>query len=159
MMDQFIEFCFGIGATIALGAGVGQLLEITVPKPTRPKSIKEKDWQLVFELHGVGGPIGFFERLLSLVAFWISQEYILIVGWLAFKVAAKWEAWKNIRQIPTSLPGINPLAWFRIRNAFGSWVLSRYLVGTLVNILIGALGMYLGKNSFVAIDWLRSLLD
>jgi hypothetical protein len=154
-MDEFLKFMVGVAVTITLGFGVSRFLDCAVSKPKRPESIKEDDWDMIFERYDSGNSIGFLERLLSLTAFWREAYTIIIGAWLAFKVIAKWETWKNIIQVPGDIKGYAPLVFFRARKAFGSWLLTRYLVGTLVNIIIGATGAYVGKQSFSIFEWLR----
>lgn len=152
-MENFIEAVVAISIAVVIGLGVRCFIEWAVPEPKRPTAIVEDDWQAFVERVHVGKWIGFFERLLILVSFWM-REYTIIAGWLGFKVAAKWEAWTNIILVPTSMGNIPPLAWYQARKQFGSWVLSRFLIGTLINILIGALATYFGRNSFEFVNWL-----
>jgi hypothetical protein len=75
-----------------------------------------------------------------------------IGGWLAFKIAAKWEVWKNIHKFPdkfTDDPS-NILDELRARNEIGSITLSRFLIGTLGNILVGFFSFFLA-NFFVVL--------
>jgi len=147
MIVQLIEFSVGLAITISLGCGIKKLLEKIVPKLEKPETINEEDWNaLTYHFEG-GKWIGFFERLLSLVSFWMS-EFTIIAGWFAFKVAAKWEVWKNIIQFPSTLDNIQPLIWYKTRKAIGSWILTRFLIGTLVNVLIGSIAAYAGSHLY-----------
>ncbi len=80
--------------------------------------------------------LGFFERLLTLMAFSINGLTIL-VGWFAFKVATKWDVWQNLIQLPESIDGIDDLEYLGIRRRWASNVYMRFLLGTLVNLLLG----------------------
>lgn len=155
-MENFIEAIVAIGITIVLGLSVRCLVEGAVPKPIRPSLVDEDAWQGITERVHTGKWIGFFERLLLLMSFWIP-EYTIAAGWFAFKVAAKWEAWANIIQVPTTIDGIPQLAWYQAKKRFGSWLLSRFLVGTLVNVLIAAVAAYLGRHTFEFVGWLRAM--
>jgi uncharacterized membrane protein YeaQ/YmgE (transglycosylase-associated protein family) len=154
-LNQLIEIGFGILITIVLGLGVTPFIEKKVPKLEKPDSIKDEDWGAITKRSGAGEWIGFFERILSFISFTVS-EYAIFGGWLAFKLAAKWEVWKNIVQVPSNLEGISPLVWYQVRKAFGSWILSRFLLGTLMNALIGAIGAYSGRYCCEYFGWLCS---
>lgn len=155
MTHQLLEIVAAIVITVILGLGVGNLIESVIPRPNRPKPIKEEVWKAMDKRVYTGKWIGFFERLVSLMSFWIPA-YAIIGGWLAFKVAAKWEVWKNIIRVPDSLEGIPQLAWYQARVAYGSWLHSRFLLGTLLNVLIGAISAYLGQHVWQFLGWLGS---
>lgn len=156
-MEEFAKFVVGLLVTILLGTTVPVLVGRTIPQPRKPTGFKGDDWNAIFEHYDAGGSIGFLERFLSLVVFWLPEPNVLI-AWLAFKVAAKWESWKNIVQVPKDIKGYSPLASFRVRKTLGSWLLTRFLVGTLANILIGAAGAYTGKVSLTLVAWACSIL-
>ena len=88
--------------------------------------------------------IGWLERLLTFGAIWI-QAPLLVIGWLAFKVASKWQVWTSIVQVPDSLATDKSLSYLRARRAWGSAVLTRFLVGTLANLGAGILGVMVGR--------------
>lgn len=50
--------------------------------------------------------LGHFERLLFFGAVW-PESYEIIAGWLAFKVASKWEVWSSIISVPEKLTGVD----------------------------------------------------
>ena len=91
--------------------------------------------------------IGYLERFLALASFWIP-EHTIIGAWVAFKLAAKWEGWRNIVQFPDKLEGTTQLDYLRARSELGSYLITRLLVGTFANILIGLVAWYVGTNSF-----------
>jgi len=142
-MNQTPEFVIGLATTVLLGFTVRSFIKKVVAEPTCPEGLKEEDWKKIIERSPGGVWIGIFERIISLVSFWTAQ-YTILGAWLAFKVAAKWEVWKNIIQVPNNLEGVHPLKWYQARNAIGSWMLARFLIGTLINVIIGALGAYVG---------------
>lgn len=154
-MDTLIEVIVGVITTIILGIGVRYFLNAIAKKPEPPNGLKKKDWEGIIERSSGGYWIGVFERLISLTSFWLEQ-YSLIGGWLAFKVATKWEVWKNIIQVPNKLNPVTPLNWYKARNALGSWIFTRYLVGTLTNVLIGLVATYVGSHFCEFLNWLYS---
>jgi hypothetical protein len=157
IISQPMEAMVGLVITIVLGLFVRALLGWALPYPAKPTLMNQEDWDAFTERPIKSDLLGFFERLLSFLAFAISQ-YVIIGGWFAFKLAAKWETWKNIVQIPTDMKakGIDPLAWYQARKAFGSWLLSRFLTGTLANVLTGLIGVEAGKLYCKYIGWLCS---
>jgi hypothetical protein len=85
--------------------------------------------------------LGQFERIFFYTALY-KQSPGLIAGWLAFKLASKWEIWNHIMKVPEefSRNPDYPLTNFTAMNRWGSWLLERWLVGTLGNILVALLG-------------------
>ena len=134
-MREFLEIVAAIAIATVLGFGVKRLLSVAAPKPTAPVNIDNEVWQQIFQESGGGGWIGAGERYLSLAAFW-TANHSLIAGWFAFKLASKWEVWKNIVQVPSALEEFPPLQWFHIRRLLSSWILTRFWIGTLVNVLL-----------------------
>lgn len=122
-MNQECNFFIGLATTVLLGFAVHSFLKWAVAEPTNPEGLKVEDWKKIIERSPGGVWIGLFERIICLLSFWTTQ-YTIIGAWLAFKVAAKWEVWKNIIQVPNSLDGVHPLTWYKARNALGSWVLA-----------------------------------
>lgn len=151
MMIHLIGICIMILIVTTLGCFVDKFLGWIVKKPELMSEFKKDDWEKIVSPSYAGDWIGFFERLIFLASFWMGVHTI-IGGWFAFKVAAKWEVWKNIVQVPNTLAykKITPLRWFQFRRAFGAYILSRFLIGTLVNVLIALVVSYVGKN---LIDW------
>lgn len=84
------------------------------------------------------------------------DKYEIIGGWLAFKVAAKWEVWKNIVQVPDSL-GKSPIEYLKARSALGSYILTRFLVGTLANVLVGLVAAHIGRHAKDILTFVSSL--
>jgi hypothetical protein len=89
--------------------------------------------------------MGILERFLVLAAFWIP-EWAIIGGWLAFKLASGWQTWANIIKVPSEFPGVPPLQYFLWRKQLGAYVYSRFIIGTLLNILVGLLAWYIGRS-------------
>ena len=87
-----------------------------------------------------GITIGVLERYLFFGGL-LANIPEVIVGWLAFKVASKWEAWHNIVQPPASNEHLDPIEFLRARHLWGSRVLTRVLVGTVANILLAGLAV------------------
>ena len=144
-MVTVIKFTIGLSLSILLGYFVKKLLIKLVPEPQQPEGLDNAVWSILTERIDSGKWVGFFERILCLVAFWIGQ-FTIIAAWFAFKLAAKWEVWKNIIRLPDILDNTSQLLWFDARRKIGSNLLARFLLGTLINVLIGVTAAYLGKH-------------
>lgn len=114
---------------------------------TTPEGVPDELWN-VLRTSGAetqGKWLGVLERLISAVAGW-TQSYELIAGWLAFKVASKWEVWSNVLRLPDSFPGVEPISYLKARRLWSSNLLMRFLIGSISNVLLGIAAAYLGKE-------------
>ena len=154
-MYELLSILVAIAVTVLLGLGVGKIIDTAVPKPAPPDGLDSALWAAMDWRVHTGGWIGCIERLLVLMAFWL-QQYAIVGGWLAFKVAAKWEVWKNIIRVPDAMDDVHPRVWYQARVSYGSWLHSRFVLGTLLNVLIGAVGAYVGNHLWNLVSWLCS---
>lgn len=60
-----------------------------------------------------------------------------IGAWLAFKVASKWESWTNIM----NLSKLSELELLELRNDLATSELQKFLIGTIMNILVAFIGV------------------
>ena len=136
-----------IGVVICASTGyiVKKILDLSVQTITLtpPDGISQDDWDSITNDKKIEEPgkwLGAFERVLIFFSVWI-QEYEIIAGWFAFKVASKWQVWSNIIKVPESMTESKDtrmmLSYLRARRAWGARLLSRFLIGTITNILIG----------------------
>jgi len=91
-----------------------------------------------------GTVIGTLERILFFIVLWIGKPEI-VAAWLVFKVASKWETWSNIIKAPSAIQGIDEVEALRARHVWGTRVHTRNLVGTLTNILLAFIAVWLAK--------------
>lgn len=86
--------------------------------------------------------LGHLERVLFFVALWLAQPMI-IAGWLAFKVATKWDIWKNIVRVPEQDPVLfgNQLDYLYARHVWGLRLQNTFLIGTIANMLAAFFGL------------------
>lgn len=93
---DFLAAGSGLLLTLILGSFCGLFLKrtVTVELPSRFEVFR-----VPAETAGGGRQLGTLERVLFFGSFWASA-YVLIVGWLAFKVAAKWAAWQHVTKLP-----------------------------------------------------------
>jgi hypothetical protein len=95
--------------------------------------------------------LGFLESILLFVALW-SNAHLVVGAWLAFKLAAKWEAWSHIvLSNAADLPFDDKLKSLWVRHRWGVQLLRRFLIGTLWIIISAGTGVLVGK--YVAFLW------
>ncbi|MEW8320098.1 MAG: hypothetical protein AB2660_09980 [Candidatus Thiodiazotropha sp.] len=96
-----------------------------------PKDVDKDEWESLVSPKGgenAGKYLGFLERVLSFIAFY-QAAYVLIGGWLAFKVASKWQVWSNVISVPKTLENVSEISYLRARRLWGGNILMRFLLG------------------------------
>jgi len=154
-METVWQILIGLLTIYVLGFGVGPLLkhvQRSAPLPAPNETLKGK-WVTLTSGDEGGKVLGKLERLAFFAAFWIDAP-IFVGAWLAFKVASKWNAWSNVISVPKTISGIDELDYLISRRRWGSQVLMTFLIGTLSNIVIGFLGVVVGRHGY---ELLRSL--
>jgi len=111
---------------------------------TAPDKRLEKVWKEVSESRPGGKWIGAFERLMFFGSIWLNL-WPIVVGWLAFKVAAYWSGAGKINALPQWLVDHPEWPYFSARLAWATRVVIFLLVGTGANIAIALLGVGVGK--------------
>jgi hypothetical protein len=110
-----------------------------------PNGVAEPQWQAVVRGDGsqAASWLGAFECLLAYVAtiLFATNAATVIGGWLAFKVASKWESWSNVVKVPETLSdlSVSQLDFLRARRQWGASLYTRFLLGTLLNVVLGIL--------------------
>ena len=143
------QVLIGLATIFILGLGVGRLVK-SVQKaiPLMPPNEKtKKKWRELTAGNEGGRILGNLERLLFFGAFWVDAPSV-VAAWLAFKVASKWNAWTNVISVPKTLSGTNELEYLVARRRWGSQLLTTFLVGTLSNVIIGFLGVVVGRQGY-----------
>lgn len=141
-----LETTTSIVVALALGAPLWLIMMAPAFSLKCPEGVSVTFWNTV-QPNGLGGAgvwIGALERLVALLAAWQGQ-YELVAGWLAFKVAAKWESWSNTVSLPDTFPGLEPQQYLLARRAWGSVMFGRFVFATAANILLGFIAMPIGK--------------
>lgn len=130
-----------------------KLNEITkAVEPRAPAKVDDEAWKGVIwtgkKEDYVGGRwIGRFEVFMFLAALSFDKQ-IIIGAWLAFKVATKWEVWRNVVRVPETLKCSEEISWLQSRTAWGTWLLNRFLLGTIGNLAI-AFVAFIAANSII----------
>jgi hypothetical protein len=94
--------------------------------------------------------LGAFEITLFYICLLINKPEG-IGAWLVFKVAAKWESWTNIVKFPEKIEGVDEFQYLELRNNLATSVLQRFLIGTILNILLAFIGVAIFSMIRIAI--------
>ena len=143
-MEIAASFIFGL-VILCLAGG---FVEILIDKGRRNyekilSEVMSEEWKeaLKFpnELRRATKWLGRLERLFYFLVLWNENGFMAIGAWLGFKVASKWEAWKNMIKTPESNSEIDNdcFVQWRYRNIHGTATLQRWLIGNLSNLLAG----------------------
>jgi len=108
---------------------------IQVPRPRGLSRADIATWTQIANTPGPAGGrwIGALERAFLFLAI-LASVPTLLIAWLAFKVATKWEVWTNLYRVPDKLPRLNQMDFFLARTRLGARVFQRFMVGTLFNL-------------------------
>ena len=132
----------GLGVSILLQQFTTDFLSSVRINPRAPADVDQNELDAALLL--VDDPstrwLGRFEAILFFVAFYTTAA-VIGGGWLAFKVAAKWASWQHVVKIRNdNFPGPVELQNVRVRNEWASWLLARFTLGTLCNVMWGLAG-------------------
>ena len=148
-MEEILQFVIGLALVTLLGLGVPPLLERVKKgmKLAPPNNSVREEWKQLTGGNEGGCILGVLERWLFFAVFWINEPTAIAV-WLAFKVASKWDAWKNVIAIPEKMDGATEWEFLTARRKWGSQMYATFLIGTLANVLIGMLGVYAVRHGY-----------
>jgi hypothetical protein len=121
-----------------------------------PRGADRYVWREIVATQAVEGGkwLGRFERVIFFLSI-LTDTPALAAGWLAFKVASKWEAWANVHKVPEAIEGVDPLDFLRARTALGSSTYQRFLVGTMADLLIAFVfvGVFYLLSKYLPLIW------
>src|SRR3990172_13278693 len=145
--ETIVGSVVGFLVVLGLGNSVKKIVnsctkDLEINVPTGLSESVWKDYTANISAEG-GKMIGFFERTLAFVSIWTGLVAVL-GGWLAFKLASKWQVWSSIIKLPDEIEGVQPLEYAVARRKWGSKVFTRFVVGTIANILAGFTGVIVG---------------
>jgi hypothetical protein len=138
----------GLGVTVLLGSILVRHLvkkvgdSIKVPAPSTDQTMVDAWGTLMGQATG-GALIGFLERLIFFAAAWV-QGWLLITGWLVFKLAFYWQG-ANFTAFPEKLPDEFQMRWLVSKRTLGTHYVATALVGTAANIVVALIGVAVGK--------------
>jgi hypothetical protein len=144
---QLMRVLAGLLVTVLLGFGVGCIVERAgkrlraAPPSDEPETVAQ--WEALLK-HSTGGSwIGHVERPIFFAACWL-QGWLLITGWLVFKLAFYWQG-ANFTAFPRTPPDEAQLRWLISKRQLGTHHVATALVGTGANIVVALVGVAVGK--------------
>jgi hypothetical protein len=168
LLNTLLNFLSGLITTYLLGCLVGTIVKKTkalIPSSPPKESLKDKWENLTKDSSemftdekkriNINEVLGLFERLVFFIAFWLGR-FEIVGGWLAFKVASKWEVWSNIVAFPKNLKDVDDLDYLIARRRLGAQIFTTFLVGTLANAIAAFIGSIVGRYS---IDLFKEVLN
>jgi hypothetical protein len=145
IIDEFLEnpclYILAFTFVSVFGLVIGPILDSLTSHLNNPAKFISKNrevWTELFTLPEGGWVVGILERIVYLLTFLIGQPG-LILGWLAFKLGAQFQAWATIIKVPEKVKGVNDLEYLKARKMWGDRKYQRFLLGTALNILISLL--------------------
>jgi hypothetical protein len=146
-MNDWVQTIIGLSLTLLAGMAVKPFLDclrrrIVVPAISEDTEIAELWSQLQEHPTASGTWVGIFERIVLFGAV-LAGSWEAVGVWLAFKLAAKWEAWDHMGFVPDDpAPGKNvaPLKWAAARRVWAAQGYATFVVGTAANLLLAAVG-------------------
>jgi hypothetical protein len=157
MIYSALAAVVGILVTIGLGCLVKPAMDkASTELPLDPPNDQLREaWKQLTGGNEGGKMIGCLERALFFIAFWLSDGLAtggIVAGWLAFKLGSKWQAWSCTIVMPETLANVDPLAYRIALRQWGSHALTTFLVGTLGNLLAGAIGGVIARYGAMVIQ-------
>jgi hypothetical protein len=125
-----------------------------------PTMISEEVWRReILEPTKGGAELGYVESTILFAAFWVTNGWPLLVSWLGFKLASKWNTWTTLGEIPKRVREIKLIddrqettelqaedeRDLRARVYRTSQSHRVFVIGTGANIVIALGGVALGK--------------
>jgi hypothetical protein len=129
-------------------------LEIPIPSISDDLETEAKWQRLVGKGDKSGMWVGRLERLILFGALLLgAKEAASVIGvWLAFKLAAKWEAWNHMSHVPDSIKDVDDLRYAYARRIWAAHGYGTLVLGTGANFLAAGVGAVLTR---FGLAWLR----
>lgn len=146
----------------SIGFGVGLLLTLALVWWTRglldfflPEDVVGDDspseiaafFESVSKAEGavLGGVrlLGILESVFFYWSFWIGEPQ-WVGGWLALKVATKWQVWQQVIRLPEKSANVEDLQITKFRAVWGTILYNRFLLGTIYNIVVAIVAASIG---------------
>lgn len=150
-MRDWMQIAVGFAFTFTAGLGVKPFLawlrdRIVVPSISGNDEVSQL-WRDLQRHPDAGTWVGIFERIILFGAV-LAGSWEAVGIWLAFKLAAKWEAWNHMGFVPddpTHDHAVAPLRWASARRVWAAQGYATLVVGTATNLLLAAFGASIAK--------------
>ena len=151
-MDNVLQLGLAFAFTVIAGTSVAPFLrwlrkKINVPTISSDKELEGAWKELRRHPEPSGTWVGIFERILFFMFLYLDN-WAAIGIWMAFKVAAKWEARNHIGYLPDSPDMSNtvpPMKWARARRVWAAQEYATFVVGTAWNLLFAWVGVLFAR--------------
>ena len=157
MADQFpylVSYIVALIGTLFIQVmTVGRVIKNAVPTSAITAAApdgQEEFWlNLITKDPSAGAAIGMVETwlLFSILCYGGDAAGVMVAAYFAFKVASKWEVWSHVYRVPESLKdveeGPKDLDYLLLRTRWGAYLFSRFVIGTVLNLLIALFGAWL----------------
>jgi hypothetical protein len=129
--------------------------QIPVPAISDDPAVHEEWKKLIKHPDESGKWIGHLERMIFFFALFIdAKDAAAAIGvWLAFKVAAKWEAWNHMAYVPDRVKDVPPLRLASARRIWAAHGYATFVMGTGANFFFGAAGAVWGHYGRIWLQW------
>jgi hypothetical protein len=155
---------FGGGLALTVAAGhliVGRILRKLRAQINRKNDTisddpeTEREWdELVCHRDMAGHWIGFFERLIFFAVTYVGGSAWGAIGvWLAFKVAAKWEAWHHMGYVPDAIHHVRPLKLALVRRRWAAEGYATFMIGTVLNLIVALCGVAVATRGAILLSF------
>jgi hypothetical protein len=117
---------------------------IKVPPIAADSDPAQLAWEELYMRRDTSGHwVGAVERIIFFGSLLLvpHDAPVAIAAWLAFKVAAKWEAWNHMGYVPDHIEDIPPLTLALARRIWAAQGYATLVVGTSANFLLAAAGV------------------
>ena len=141
-----VGFLFTMVAGQLIVSRVLRYMRRTNPIPSiSPDPQIQGQWEeLIRHPDANGNWVGNCERIVFFVVLFLG-EWQAVGVWLAFKVAAKWEAWSHMAFVPDDFAKADPVLYAIARRRWAAQGYGTFVVGTVLNGILAGAGVLIAK--------------
>lgn len=161
-MEHWLQNTLGFVFTFVAGFSVRPFLRwiralIPVPEISPDPFLVEWWGKLRAHPKWSGIWVGILERIVFFWALLLEKRWEAVGVWVAFKVAAKWEAWNHMGYVPDKPDdkgSVPSMVWAHARRVWAAQGYATFVVGTAANLLLAEIGVLIATNGGSAISWI-----
>jgi len=144
-LEQLIYLVMGFLPVLYLATPIAEILR-ELPNSTikPPNGVNKTQWKALLSTEeSVNGSklLGKYERILFYIVLH-TRRYEILAGWMAFKLASKWEVWGNIIRVPETLGRAGSLDYLIARKRWGVRTYQRFTIGMLLDFFAANVGYF-----------------